>query len=193
MSAKTNTVTGADIIADARRYLGVPYLYGGTNPKVGMDCSGFVQRVCFDLGINSCPRTSEEQASWGIPISEAETGCMIFFVGAEDDPPPGHVGLVVMNGSMINEPHTGLSCQIENYTTNGTGENKFLGYRRIPTTVTSPTGNASTLSTTTQKQRAQTAVQGAESAAVAFGVGIGLFIVGMIIVVGGIFLWKVMG
>ena len=54
-------VGGDQVVADARRYLGVPYVWGGTDPAKGLDCSGLVQRVYKDLGID-LPRVSQGQA-----------------------------------------------------------------------------------------------------------------------------------
>src|SRR5437899_4249580 len=56
--------TGTDVVADAQRYLGVPYKWGGTNPATGLDCSGFVQRVYADLGVQ-LPRVAADQARAG--------------------------------------------------------------------------------------------------------------------------------
>src|SRR5690606_16550881 len=44
------TVTGDAVVAEARRYLGTPYKWGGTDPAVGLDCSGLVQLVYKNLG-----------------------------------------------------------------------------------------------------------------------------------------------
>src|SRR5580658_6103892 len=99
---------GALIVTLARSWEGVPYLYGGTTRK-GVDCSGLILNVCREAGVFTCPRTSEEQWAWcvHIPASEAGAGDLVFFVGAEIDPPPGHVGILVAPGVMIDAPTTG--------------------------------------------------------------------------------------
>lgn len=177
-------VNGAQIVADARRYLGVPYLYGGTNPKIGMDCSGLVYVVCHDLGITSCPRTSEEQWAWVTKTSTPGTGDLVFFTGAESDPPPGHVGIVVTPGQMIDEPHTGTVCQTGSYQANGTGVNQLIGYGSIPGVSPSPTGSAST-----QPLPATTG-----AAAVVIGVlagsGFGLVLLAVVLIPGAVLLYK---
>ena len=72
---------GQQVVADAQKYLGVPYLWGGTDPTQGVDCSGLVQDVYSDVGI-SLPRTSQEQATVGTPVAsltEAQPGDLVFF------------------------------------------------------------------------------------------------------------------
>ena len=97
-------VTGEQVVADARRYLGVPYLWGGTDPAQGLDCSGLVQRVYADLGV-SLPRTSQEQARVGqaVPdLSAAQPGDLVAF-----GDPATHIGIYAGNGQMLVAPHTG--------------------------------------------------------------------------------------
>ena len=56
------------MVADARRYLGIPYVWGGTDPAKGLDCSGLVQLVFRDLGY-SLPRGAADQAKQGTPVA----------------------------------------------------------------------------------------------------------------------------
>jgi hypothetical protein len=140
-SPKKTGPSGADIVAEARSLLGVPYLYGGTDPHVGLDCSGLVLVVCQRLGIN-CPRTSEEQFAWGIPVDTPSPGDLAFFIGSPIDPPPGHEGIVVSPGRMIDAPFSGTVVRYDAFSTNGTGVNGFMGYRRIPHTTQSFSANS---------------------------------------------------
>jgi cell wall-associated NlpC family hydrolase len=75
-----------------KRYLGVPYAWGGTT-KQGMDCSGFVQRVFFDAGI-SLPRSSGEQWETGAPVARyaLREGDLVFFITVGKR--ISHVGIV---------------------------------------------------------------------------------------------------
>jgi len=112
-AAGTPVVTGASVVTDAEQYLGVPYRWGGTDPSTGLDCSGLVQHVYSDLGI-SLPRTSQEQADVGTPVAslaDAQPGDLMFFEPSASG--PGHVGIYVGNGEMIDAPHTGTAVQIQ--------------------------------------------------------------------------------
>ncbi|HTS14440.1 MAG TPA: NlpC/P60 family protein [Candidatus Sulfotelmatobacter sp.] len=110
----TSGAAGGDaVVADARKYLGVPYRWGGTDPSTGLDCSGFVQRVYGDLGV-SLPRTSQEQSTVGTPVADlasANPGDLLFFEPGAGG--PGHVGIYVGGGMMIDAPHTGSSVRVE--------------------------------------------------------------------------------
>lgn len=156
---KDRVVSGADVVSDARRYLGVPYVYGGTNRKSGLDCSGLVLVVCQDLGITSCPRTSEEQWGWvdRVGSDQIATGDLVFFVGAELDPSPGHVGIVVSPGQMIDAPYTGTVVS-QSHFSNGTGVNRIVGYGRIPGISTSPSANSAAATAAGQSSQSNEAV-----------------------------------
>lgn len=106
----SSSATGADVVADARRYLGVPYLWGGTDPSKGLDCSGLVQRVYADLGIQ-LPRVASDQATVGqaVPsLAQAQPGDILAFGS-----PVHHVGIYVGNGMMIAAPHTGARVCVQ--------------------------------------------------------------------------------
>ena len=67
----------ANLAATLRRFLGVPYLWGGRSPK-GFDCSGLVQ-FAFGLHGLALPRDSDQQARCGFPVEEPEPGDLLFF------------------------------------------------------------------------------------------------------------------
>ena len=103
-SGSTGSASGSAVITDARKYLGTPYVWGGTNPATGLDCSGFTQQVYGDLGID-LPRVSRDQANVGTPVSslsDAQAGDLLFFGS-----PVHHVAIYEGNGMMIEAPHTG--------------------------------------------------------------------------------------
>ena len=104
----SSAISGSDVVADARRYLGVPYVWGGTDPSTGLDCSGLTQQVYGDLGID-LPRVSRDQANVGTAVgslADAQPGDLLFFGS-----PVHHVAIYEGNGMMIEAPHTGESVK----------------------------------------------------------------------------------
>ena len=96
-------------MATARKYLGVPYVWGGTDPAKGLDCSGFTQRVITDLGID-IPRVSSQQATAGraVPsLADARPGDLVFFDHSSSRGGIDHVGIYIGNGKMIAAPKPG--------------------------------------------------------------------------------------
>lgn len=109
-SAGVGAVSGEQVVADARRYLGVPYTWGGTDPAKGLDCSGLVQRVYKDLGID-LPRTSQDQARVGtvVPsLAQARPGDLIAF-----GTPADHIGIYVGDHKMIAAPKSGDVVKVQ--------------------------------------------------------------------------------
>ncbi|PWW21299.1 cell wall-associated NlpC family hydrolase [Geodermatophilus normandii] len=114
-AATTATGTEGQVVAAAQRYLGVPYAWGGTDPSVGLDCSGLVQRVFGDLGID-LPRTSSQQATAGTPVAslpEARPGDLVFFDNSPSRPGIDHVGIYVGDGKMIAAPQEGDVVKVQ--------------------------------------------------------------------------------
>lgn len=118
--------TGAAIVQTARKYLGVPYQWGGTNPKTGLDCSGLLQLVAKQNGIN-IPRTTYQQFKTGTPISknQLQPGDAVFFEPGSSG--PGHVGIYIGGGKYLDAPHTGTVVQIQSLAANPT----YVGARRF--------------------------------------------------------------
>ncbi|MEO3932106.1 C40 family peptidase [Micrococcaceae bacterium Sec7.4] len=100
--------TGTDVVAMAKKYIGVPYVWGGTNPATGMDCSGFTQRVFKDLGIE-IPRVVSDQMRQGTPVAslaEAKPGDLLVSFGGD------HISIYLGNGKAIDAPVPGKTIQI---------------------------------------------------------------------------------
>jgi cell wall-associated NlpC family hydrolase len=107
----------------AKRYLGVPYAWGGTSPSQGFDCSGFVMYVYSKLGV-SLPHHAASQYNYGraVPYSRLKAGDLVFFSGL------GHVGLYVGAGRFIDAPHSGAVVRV---TSLASRASSFYGARRI--------------------------------------------------------------
>src|SRR5271165_4607730 len=106
----------ATAIAYAEQQLGKPYLWGGTGPDA-FDCSGLVMMAYRAAGINIA-RTSQDQ--WAteqrVPASQVQPGDLVFFAGSDGTPTsPGHVGLVIGNGKMIEAYATGFPIRVSAY------------------------------------------------------------------------------
>ncbi len=94
-SSPNQSAAGDQVVSFARQYLGNPYRYGGTSLTEGADCSGFVQSVYKNFGIN-LPRTSQDQAAAGVDaggIENARPGDLISYIG--------HIGIYAGNGQLI--------------------------------------------------------------------------------------------
>ena len=104
----------------ALRYLGVPYVWGGSSPS-GFDCSGLVMYVYAQLGI-SLPHYTVAQWSSTIPVSSPQPGDLVFFDGL------GHVGIYIGGGQFVDAPHTGSVVRIDSMS----GFGSFDGARRVP-------------------------------------------------------------
>ncbi len=106
----------ATVIAFAEQQLGKPYQWGGTGPD-SFDCSGLVMEAYRAAGI-SIPRTSEQQWLWGprVPASQVRPGDLVFFAGSDGTTTsPGHVGLVIGGGMMVEAFATGFPIRIAPY------------------------------------------------------------------------------
>jgi peptidoglycan DL-endopeptidase CwlO len=109
------TASEGAVVAEAQKYLGVPYLWGGTDPTKGLDCSGFTQLVFGNLGID-LPRTSSQQATSGravASLAEARPGDLVFFDNSSSRAGVDHVGIYLGNGRMIAAPQAGESVKVQ--------------------------------------------------------------------------------
>ncbi len=99
-------------IAFATARLGQPYLFGGTGPLY--DCSGLTQAAYAAAGI-ALPRTSEAQQATATPVTDPQPGDLVFMGPSAQLGTASHVGIVIGNGQMIDDPHTGAVLRIEPY------------------------------------------------------------------------------
>lgn len=93
----------AAMIAEAEKYLGYPYVWGGANPSTSFDCSGFVSWVVNHTGWNFGRLTADGLLGVCTPVSSANArpGDLIFFQGTYNTSGASHVGIYVGNGMMI--------------------------------------------------------------------------------------------
>ena len=113
----TGAATGSEgaVVAEAEKFLGVPYLWGGTDPAKGLDCSGFTQLVYKNLGID-LPRTSSQQATSGqavASLADARPGDLVFFDHSSSRAGIDHVGVYIGNGKMIAAPQAGEVVKVQ--------------------------------------------------------------------------------
>jgi cell wall-associated NlpC family hydrolase len=106
--ADNGTTDGGDVVAAARKYLGVPYVWGGNNPAIGLDCSSLVQHTFRDLGVKM-PRVARDQAKMGTEVpslSQAKPGDLIVTRGG------GHIGIYLGDNRMLHAPRPGEKVSI---------------------------------------------------------------------------------
>ncbi|MDQ6523497.1 transglycosylase SLT domain-containing protein [Nocardioides sp. LHD-245] len=113
-AAPDGTVTGDDVVVEARKYLGLPYIWGGTDPTRGMDCSGLVQVVYKSLGYD-LPRVSYQQAAAGRPVAsmaQAQPGDLLAWDNSSRNNGVDHIAIYIGGGKMIEAPRTGLDIRV---------------------------------------------------------------------------------
>lgn len=98
--------TGTDVVNYALQFQGIPYVFGGTDPATGFDCSGFTQYVFAHFGI-SLPRIAAAQGSAGVPVTDPAPGDLMVA------PDGSHVGIYVGGGRMIHAPSPGKSVKVQ--------------------------------------------------------------------------------
>jgi cell wall-associated NlpC family hydrolase len=119
-----STAFGERVVRYARRLLGVPYVYGGSTPSSGFDCSGFVRFVYQRFGV-ALPHSSYADFDLGRGVSRGalKPGDLVFFHGL------GHVGLYIGGGRFIHAPHSGTSVEVDSL--NGWYSGVYDGARRL--------------------------------------------------------------
>jgi hypothetical protein len=123
-TAGRRLTVGRRAVRIARRYLGVPYRWGGASPGSGFDCSGLVMYVYAQLGVG-LPHYTVSQYRYGRRVrrSRLRRGDLVFFNGL------GHVGIYIGHNRMIHAPSTGQSVKISRLT--GWYAQAYVGARRI--------------------------------------------------------------
>ena len=123
--------TFATLIAEAEKYIGYPYVWGGSNPNTSFDCSGFVSWVLTNSGLCNTGRLGAQglyNISTPVSSSNAQPGDLVFFVGTYDTPGISHVGIYVGGGVML---HCGDPIQYANLNS-AYWQNHFYAFARPP-------------------------------------------------------------
>ena len=120
-------------IAYAEAQIGKPYLWGGTGPDA-FDCSGLVMMAYRQAGV-IIPRTSQAQWAWGPQIQPGheQPGDLVFFAGSDGTTTsPGHVGMVIGPGKMVEAYATGFPIRISSFGTSSSaaGDGTPVGFTR---------------------------------------------------------------
>ena len=112
----------SQVVGIALQYLGVPYVWGGSSPSTGFDCSGFTSYVYAQVGVY-LPHHAASQYSMGtaVPYDQLAPGDLVFFSGL------GHVGIYIGGGQFVHAPHTGDVVRISSLAEHGS----YVGARRL--------------------------------------------------------------
>ena len=122
--------TFAAMLAEAKKYLGMPYVWGGSSPATSFDCSGFISWVLNHSGWNVGRMTANGLFNYCTPVSStnAKPGDLIFFQGTYDTAGASHVGLYVGGGMMV---HCGDPISYANINTSY-WQSHYLTFGRLP-------------------------------------------------------------
>lgn len=122
--------TFAAMLAEAEKYLGMPYVWGGSSPATSFDCSGFISWVLNHSGWNVGRMTANGLFNYCTPVSStnAKPGDLIFFQGTYDTAGASHVGLYVGGGMMV---HCGDPISYANINTSY-WQSHYLTFGRLP-------------------------------------------------------------
>ncbi len=123
--------TFAAFITEAEKYIGYPYVWGGSNPNTSFDCSGFVSWALTESGVCNTGRLGAQglyNISTTVSSANAKPGDLIFFVGTYDTPGISHVGIYVGGGKML---HCGDPIQYADINTSY-WQSHFYAFARPP-------------------------------------------------------------
>ena len=120
--------TFAAILTEAEKYLGYPYVWGGSSPATSFDCSGFVSWVINHSGWNVGRLGAQGLYNICTPTSSPSPGDLVFFVGTYDTAGVSHCGIYVGDGMMI---HCGDPISYANLNTSY-WQSHFYAYGRLP-------------------------------------------------------------
>lgn len=118
----------AAIMEEAEKYIGYPYVWGGSSPATSFDCSGYVSYVLNQSGWNVGRLTAQGLYNICTPTDSPNPGDLVFFIGTYDTPEISHVGIYVGDGWML---HCGDPIQYADLSLNY-WQQHFYAYGRLP-------------------------------------------------------------
>lgn len=118
----------AAIMEEAEKYIGYPYVWGGSSPATSFDCSGYVSYVLNQSGWNVGRLTAQGLYNICTPTASPSPGDLVFFIGTYDTPEISHVGIYVGDGWML---HCGDPIQYADLSLNY-WQQHFYAYGRLP-------------------------------------------------------------
>lgn len=118
------------VIHNAKKQIGTKYVWGGTSPKTGFDCSGLVQHSIAAGANVKVPRTAAEQYNAAVKVSSqnASRGDLVFFKTRGNS--VSHVGIYLGDDKFVHAPRTGLNVTTSQLA--GYWKERFVGFGRIP-------------------------------------------------------------
>ena len=120
--------TFAAILSEAEKYIGYPYVWGGSSPATSFDCSGYVSWVINHSGWNVGRLGAQGLYNICTPTSNPQPGDLVFFKGTYDTPGVSHCGIYVGDGRML---HCGDPIGYANLNTSY-WQSHFYAYGRLP-------------------------------------------------------------
>lgn len=125
------TSTGQKVVEYAKKLLGIKYVYGGSSPKKGFDCSGLTSYVYKQFGVN-IERTAAGQANHGTKIEKSalRAGDLVFFTSPRSGKSIGHVGIYISDGKFIHASSGSQYKVIISDLTSGSYAKRYVTARR---------------------------------------------------------------
>lgn len=120
--------TFSALLTEAEKYIGYPYVWGGSSPSTSFDCSGYLSWVLNQCGWDVGRLGAQGLYNYCTPTSSPQPGDLVFFVGTYDTPGVSHCGLYVGDGWML---HCGDPISYANLN-NSYWQSHFYAYGRLP-------------------------------------------------------------
>lgn len=120
--------TFSALLTEAEKYIGYPYVWGGSSPSTSFDCSGYLSWVLNQCGWNVGRLGAQGLYNYCTPTSSPQPGDLVFFVGTYDTPGVSHCGLYVGDGWML---HCGDPISYANLNSSY-WQSHFYAYGRLP-------------------------------------------------------------